>query len=81
MHDVAILYYIFLAFSRKLSCSPGGTLASEGDIVLVFDDFRPYEAFFKIRVDDSCGLGRLVSLVDRPGTAFVGAGGEECLKS
>lgn len=81
MHYVAVFHDVFLSFCGKLAGSPYGTFTAEGDEVLIFDDFSADETSLEIRMDNSCGFRGLVSLVDGPGAAFVGACSEECLET
>lgn len=80
MHNVAILNDIVLALDTELTGAAAGSLRLEFDEVIVFDDLSADEAFLEVGVDYAGGLGRFVAFVDCPGTAFIGAGGEEGLE-
>lgn len=81
MHYVAVFHDVFLSFCGKFTGRPHGAFTAEGDEILIFDDFSADETSLEIRMDNSCGLRGLVSLMDGPGTALVGACSEECLET
>lgn len=58
VQHVTILDRIGLAFRAHLAGFLRRTLAAEGDVVIIGDGFGADEAFFKIPVDHTGGLGR-----------------------
>ena len=59
MHYIAVLDDIFLSFDRHFAGFADSRLASERNIIFIFDHFGTDKAFLKIRVDDTGTLGRL----------------------
>ena len=53
MHDISVLYDVFLAFDSHFSRFFYGVFGSVVEVILVFDHFCPYEALFEIGVNNS----------------------------
>ena len=76
MHDVAVLDDVLLAFDAELAGLADAGLATERNVVVVFDDLGADEAFLEVGVDDAGALRGLAAAHERPGTHLVGSGGE-----
>ena len=50
VHDVAVLHDIFFSFYSESSCVSYSRFASILYVVIVFDNFCSYKAFFKVGV-------------------------------
>ena len=81
MHYVAVLDDVLLALDAHLAGGADSGFSLIIDEVVVLDDLGTDEALLEIGVDDAGGAGGLVSLMDSPGAALVGAGGEEGLET
>ena len=77
VHDVAILYNIFLAFGADEACFLGGVPASVLEEVGVAQSFCADEAAFEVGVNHACALRSLVACMERPSAAFLFACGKE----
>ena len=66
---------------RSAPASLNGALALDLHEIIVMENFRLDEAFFKIRVNHTRGLRRLAAFLDRPGANFDLSGGEIGLKT
>ena len=79
VHDISILYDIFLAFHAHLAGFFHGGFRAVVDIVVVFDYFGTDESLLEVGMDHTGTLRGFPAFQERPGTAFVGTGGQEGL--
>ncbi len=79
MHYIAVLHDIVLALDGYLACFATLGLGAQGDIVVVFYHLGTYKASLEVGMDNARRLRGFHPLAESPSTAFLGAGGEECL--
>src|SRR5271156_5494444 len=76
MHDIALADDVLLAFEPELARLLRARLALVGDIVVVGDDFRAYEAMLEVGVDHARRLRGGRALAHGPRAHFLGPRGE-----
>ena len=76
VHDITVLYDVFLALYCELACFAYSSFGAVFDVVFVLDDLGTDESLLKVGVDDTCALRCLPSLVVGPCTYFLHTSGD-----
>ena len=74
---VAVLHHILLALGTNQSLGPGSSQGAARLEIVVGNDLGANEAALKVGVNLTGSLGCLGALLNGPGTALVGSGGQE----
>ena len=67
VHDVAVLYYVVLAFDAEFAGLAHALLAAERYIVVIFNYLGTDKALLEVGVDDAGTLWRLGAAAECPG--------------
>ena len=76
-YNIAVLNHIVFALLPVLALRLHGVFGAEFHKIGVLHNFCADEAFLKIGMDDSCGLGGLAEFTNCPAAHLIMASGEE----